>query len=643
MEQKLPDSKNLGVKSVFRTESGQRLIYSINLDNEGLDDKVNVSFYDVSTSAKHNFRLDKCTPGLSEILHSYSSSTPIHGNDVSRLFEYLEPKICRQGICTDGTRLNHDKILDANTSVHDVEALIRNARDCIESTREELRSLSKNSPKALEYQEIIGNSYKLMGNMFLKLKKNNKAIVCYTLALKANPELTSVRESLRELFSKINPEQDDDAFGIQDVEDIEDLLKKKTILADAGHQMKFSCTRCGECCRTRDNIYLSPLDIYNISRGASMGSHQLMPTMRIYKHPIFSQALVFGRDSDGYPTCHLRPKKSSLGRCHFSYPLFASDAGESDHRAEDQKSKILSWEDTEQYLTSCEEKNRLASEYIEDGGLNAQSVWQICEDEFDEKYSNVHPMMNASGQQALGCMLGKSDMPTLCASFPLVPESDMTGSVKDDFNLPSISLVLGDGVSAGASKRLQFAAPLKIRTEESFVMVEAYGCEGFAVRTERQVDTAPSGFESFDNNEFDNRRHCEEELYKVNDYLQDWHLREKWPEMRWFNNLRQRLAQYLPCNVDSMKHERIVSHYSTHMKKIWYDFDRLARPGRPIRTYTRLRDEIESASWSLARATKVFLQNIVLVDENASTSCDAEDKYVVLLERLDLLHSFNYT
>ena len=49
------------------------------------------------------------------------------------------------------------------------------------------------------------------------------------------------------------------------VNDIEDIVSTYEI-AGIDESIGFSCTMCGECCRTSDHIFLTPLDMFVMSR-----------------------------------------------------------------------------------------------------------------------------------------------------------------------------------------------------------------------------------------------------------------------------------------------------------------------------------------------------------------------------------------
>ena len=140
----------------------------------------------------------------------------------------------------------------------------------------------------------------------------------------------------------------------------------------------------------------------------------------MHRHPSFKGAFVYGTSEDGYPTCRLRPARSSLGRCHFSYPLLDSAHG------------TLSADDADEYMSFYEDRNAdyqegEEGEEGEEGG-DAQ-MWAEREADLEEKFPAVEPKLNSSGRPALGCMLGESNMPTLCASYPLLPEQDLLGAL----------------------------------------------------------------------------------------------------------------------------------------------------------------------------------------------------------------------
>jgi len=291
-------------------------------------------------------------------------------------------------------------------------------------------------------------------------------------------------------------------------------------------------------------------------------------------------------------------------------------------------------------------------EYIDGGDAALQELWEECEDDFDKKYANVSPLMNAMGKQALGCMLGKADMPTLCASFPLAPETDYAGPAEAAASYQQeLSDRLGTGMDNPPRGNPRSAALHAIKTDESFVLLRAFGCEGFAdgdgragrdgVRADADdghaVRDDDDGFRPVHNTASKKKQG---DGTVVEEFLEGWGLRHKWAETRWFGVLRRDLAQYLPADGSAFRSKSMQSHYAACMQRIWYDFDGLAKERRPIRSYARLKTEIYSASWALARATKVFLRGLeaARAEGGGAPSEDAEEQYEDLVDRLDILY-----
>ena len=42
------------------------------------------------------------------------------------------------------------------------------------------------------------------------------------------------------------------------------------IISRYNDPFKFECTGCGECCRSADHIFLSPYDLFNMSRASAL-------------------------------------------------------------------------------------------------------------------------------------------------------------------------------------------------------------------------------------------------------------------------------------------------------------------------------------------------------------------------------------
>jgi hypothetical protein len=100
---------------------------------------------------------------------------------------------------------------------------------------------------------------------------------------------------------------------------------------------------------------------------------------------------------------------------------------------------------------------------------------------------------------------------------------------------------------------------------------------------------------------------------------------ERLREAEWFRGLVEDLSLIL--RPKDILNENIRGMYVIELSKIWFDFDSLVTAKkRPIKTYSRLKKEIETLSVSVASATKYFLEK---------GNIDDEEGYAQLLLRLD--------
>ena len=343
---------------------------------------------------------------------------------------------------------------------------------------------------------------------------------------------------------------------VDKIDDIEDLLMKR-IGKTPSDPIAFSCTSCGECCRSRDMIMLTPLDLYSISRASSLGSHQLYPTRRIYKHPTYKNAFHFDI-KDNLPICHLRPAHAIQGQCHFAYPLLKHIV--EGKNGEKDREELMTSEETEEYLTFYQGQNEFKFETMdEDSDDEKDELWETMEKEMEERFKDMSPVSNSFGRQSLGCVLGRDDMPTLCLSYPFIPGIED----KDVHNCT-----------------------------EGFIEENVGKRPGVSI-TEEEIHSNKDVFNK-----------------SVGDYLDEKDFMDKWREMVWFQNLKNELNSHLTFLFSNDRYEEVQQHFQEVIRRVWYDFDSIAAARRPIRTYSRLKREIESCSWAIVQTTKVYLDNL---------------------------------
>ena len=60
-------------------------------------------------------------------------------------------------------------------------------------------------------------------------------------------------------------------------------------------------------------------------------------------------------------------------------------------------------------------------------------------------------------------------------------------------------------------------------------------------------------------------------------------------EWRWFDSLRYELKKELPSDLDTFRLKGVKAHFDHVMTQAWYNFDILAKPRRPIKSYQRMK------------------------------------------------------
>jgi hypothetical protein len=444
---------------------------------------------------------------------------------------------------------------------------------------------------------LLGNiceAYNAMGSSWAALGKYNKALTCFVLAAKVVPGDESALRGIKAELVRQDPELEQQVVN----------SRLQEMLAD--HEMKslddtvsFSCTSCGECCRSADNIFLTPLDLYRMSRAPSLSAIGVTTTRTLIEHPRFSKAFNFVLKDGVAPVCYLSPVKGAQGHCHFAYQLFR----------EDMSGKILSVADAWTLETTSE------------------TVF-ACEDV--DLVRGDHVVLNSYGRPALGCSLGPLHMPTICASFPVAPEL----SVADFWHTRKASSELsGSGVLTG-----WFA-------EESFVSVKNHGCEGFAAAPSAsaiggalKTPLMGKGLEIvYQKDPCSDKSRLEQRT--VRDFLTEGDVRdgtatreEKWQlidrieENAWYANLIRELVLFLPEEDFDNAGGGEKKHYVRVRAKIFFNFDALkSSVTRPIKSWKRVKMDIESLSWALAKSTKEFV-----MQEGGGE----EEEYVHLLHRM---------
>lgn len=267
--------------------------------------------------------------------------------------------------------------------------------------------------------------------------------------------------------------------------------------------------------------------------------------------------------------CYLRPRLAAEGRCRFSYPIrTVSDTNGSD--------RILPFDDL----------------------LGA-----------DDTTSKA--VLNRVGREALGCMLGVKNMPTMCASYPLTTELQHV----DFWHVRTMFWKGGE-----SSKKLAAAW----QAEEKYVIVESPSCEGFHVEdTSLQEALTPIRSGAIININVENSRDYE---VSIDQFIQGaGDVSSKWEEMQWFMQLIESVALTLP--IENICDKSVEQIYLNTLALVWYNFDKLAcAKSRPFKSYKRLKADITQMTWLLVNQTVAFL----------ATTDVTGDKYISLIDRLNI-------
>jgi tetratricopeptide (TPR) repeat protein len=125
-------------------------------------------------------------------------------------------------------------------------------------------------------RDVLYAAYTGLGKSCEAIGKGDRAIASYTLALKSYRPPTDPSDENWDYFTVGNCEKSlsqllsassvgSASHRPSPVVDIEDYLQDYSLLPNES-PFRFSCTSCGECCRTSDRILLSPEDIFRLTR-----------------------------------------------------------------------------------------------------------------------------------------------------------------------------------------------------------------------------------------------------------------------------------------------------------------------------------------------------------------------------------------
>ena len=265
-----------------------------------------------------------------------------------------------------------------------------------------------------------------------------------------------------------------------------------------------------------------------------------------------------------------------------------------------------------------------------------------------EGWQDVEAVYNSQGRQALGCLFGKDYMPTLCTTFPVAAElsqadfwhvrrnikstSDVTiqphGPVNADASGERSTVVgHGDAVSGLGVGPQEDDLDASWIEEEVYVALHSTSCEGFSVdrlqpRTpiengmylhnpdrapgERMVTVREFLYSNVKDTSTSNGKEDGASGNGISKALKA----NKVLEMHWFIGLIDSTSKYLPPETIVIK--ELKTRFLNVLAKIWYNFDSLASTKtRQIKSYGRLKRDINTLTWVLVRETKKFIDTYV--------------------------------
>jgi hypothetical protein len=417
---------------------------------------------------------------------------------------------------------------------------------------------------------LVSNAYTLMADALLQsgTGKKDRAINVYVLAIRENPANDMARSRLEAVRTPVpgsgSPAADPSKAPVppkaqsvaSTATDIEDLLDHHELVTRSKN-FKFSCTMCGECCRNADNILLTPVDIWLMSRAPGMGNvHGVGTTMRL--RSLFKSAFHW-TVKDGLPVCYLRPLKAENNRCHFSYPLYR------------QGEKLLSYEELtklgltqeEEYTpvtadeyniteddlamaaaaTSIEEADTCGNDADHEGESSAEEIEDPAEPpRIAQKPDAVY---NSYGRQALGCMFGMYNMPHMCTAYPIAKELSWADFWHARGQCAEETTAGDDG--------------------EKIVIVRTDACEAFF--PDDQVRTQP--FKSAE------PMHASSKDQTLGEFIANNNLDERWKHTDSFMSLIEEVTD--TGIMDQLKdHAALRSKFQKRLAAIWYNPDNLA-------------------------------------------------------------------
>lgn len=501
---------------------------------------------------------------------------------------------------------------------------------------------------------LVSSAYFQLGQCFEGLNQNSKAEANYILSCKfcseddANGRMA--RESLKRLrlnkmSSTSNAKCNDTNTADVDIENFLDRHKvyplQPSSPGNTDEMFNFSCTMCGECCRSADYLLLTPHDIFLMTRSKGLSLQGIKTTTQLLTHPSYEGVFHYTQRGNYSPVCFLRPAQQldRLGHCHFAYPLFTkpsplisqdrsgeqtrealcevfveeSDSDSHEAREEQGNGDNISSDDKSRQLVSFSEyflslprrPSGSSGEQQEEVPVAVAGRWR--------------QVLNAAGRPALGCLLGPSQ-PLPCRCFPAAPEL----SVADPWHQRS-ALMRGAGPAAGWQAEERYVA----------VQQEERGCEGFGDRKGSEKTPIRRG-RYLNKSEESEESGSDEGKVSMREFLGDG--LDRLEESQWLLALMSSVTTYFEQHSTLSASsgglwKALRVEYMNRLARIWYDFDSLrAFRARPVRSYRRLKSDISRLTWVLVRETVQFLAE----EAEGEEVSQLVSRYSELLNRLGL-------
>ena len=426
------------------------------------------------------------------------------------------------------------------------------------------------------------DAYAVMGTNYMNAGNFDKALRAFTMA---DFDDSGIFESQMRECRNILAHDDR-------INDIEDTISANVM---GYHEpFNFFCSQCGECCRKMDHILVSPCDLFRMTRSQNMRLLHCHTTTAIRQ--AFKDAFSFSSEKDvNVILMYLRPAQSDTGQCKFAYSIYVGADGQQLPFKESWERMIREdrpLEPSEYNLTEEEEIAAIAElDEDEDKSCSGhgEDEWDKEEDEPDENNPSYGLSINSFGRHQLGCAFGGiENMPTACASYPLVMESSWV-----HFFDPA--------ESSGENNYLE---------SSKFIVKEDPACEGLYKTSTPERASSRKG----------------DALVKS--FVERCDLETRYADSDWFVGLIKAVNSKLPQISASLQVKR---RFISFLALIWYDFDalRTAR-NRPIKNENRLKRIVQELTLVLMDETIKFQAKV------APGVCDVRE-YDDLVRRLGII------